>query len=127
MSRLFIFIVICSPCIALASHPAPIVVAALSKRKKLPGMTVPLESLADERTLAQTSKSPVSGTNSPETGSLRRPGSRLTYDSGAVTPTDTGELLSATATPVPSLQSRETRETASTGIFALLFADEPTE
>ena len=138
MLPLFIFILMCSPCISIASdslssleQPATIreeKKSELNGKKKSPfcayGMTFKLATVADELAMAMQSRSPVSGTNSPASGSLRRPNSQLTNgDSGATTPTNARNAPSASTTPMPSLQSSEEAEPATeASALSLLFS-----
>ena len=120
MLRLFIFILMCSPCISIASN-------ALSSLEKLAthkeksstlshDMTFKRESLADElaAALALQSKSPVVLDTK---GSLLRSNSQLTYNSGATTPTNSRSSASSNITPVTLLES----ERESEGALSLLF------
>ena len=80
------------------------------------------ESVSAELALAKAmqSRSPISGTNSPESGSLRRQNSH--YDSGATTPTNACNLPSTSTTPMPSLPSSKEAEPATEdSILNLLF------
>lgn len=146
MLPLFIFILMCSPCISIASDSLSSLeqlaaireqLAAIREEKKTKlncekkspfsayGTSFNPESVSAELALAKAmqSRSPVSGTNSPETGSLRRPNSQLTNDSGATTPTNASHLPSANATPVPSLQSSAEAEPATeASALSLLFS-----
>ena len=89
-------------------------------------MTFPMESVKSELTqalaAAKKSQSPISGTNSPVTGSLQRPS--LRDDSGATTPKEeeTGGSSCATVVPSPLLSPEPIPTTDETnGAFSLLF------
>ena len=128
MLRLFIFILMCSPFISIASDPLPNleIPAANSKPKKPPfSLSFNPKSVSAELALAKAmqSRSPVSGTNSPETGSLRRPNSQLTYESGVVTPTNAHDSFSANVTPMPPLQpSKQDDNSEENSTLGLLFS-----